>query len=188
MTRSRTSTTRRRTRARLNAYWRHEWLLITQGVARDAQDGLFVTCRAGEDYGRVGRYFNEDAPSFTGWTSLRAALSSFAEALERRVPVGGRVPLAFDGELIWEEATPTVKAEPVSLFGLAARTPEPEPAGPAEPARGTPRGRLERGTRHERRREAMAPAGAPAGPGVRGGPVGGGTAAACGRGGAGDRP
>lgn len=125
----------------LNAYWRHEWLLITQGVARDAQDGLFVTCRAGENYGRIGRYFNEDAPSFTGWTSLRAALSSFAEALERRVPVGGRVPLAFDGALIWEEATPTVKAEPVSLLGLAARTPEPEPAGPAgptEPARGTP--------------------------------------------------
>ncbi|PPS88094.1 SMI1/KNR4 family protein [Streptomyces sp. MH60] len=118
----------------LNAYWRHEWLLITQGVAWDAQDGLFLTCRAGDDYGRVGRYFNEDAASFSEWPSLRAALAEFADALERRLPVSGRVPLAFDETLVWEDATPTVKADPTSLLGLAARTPEPEP----EPVRPQP--------------------------------------------------
>ncbi|MFD5653039.1 SMI1/KNR4 family protein [Streptomyces sp. NPDC127039] len=118
----------------LNAYWRREWLLITHGVVWDAQDGLFLTCRAGDDYGRIGRYFNEDAASFTDWGSLRAALAAFADALERRLPVAGRVPLAFDGALVWEEATPTVKADPVSLLGLAARTPEPEP----EPVRPQP--------------------------------------------------
>ncbi|MEU3729822.1 SMI1/KNR4 family protein [Streptomyces sp. NPDC033538] len=122
--------------AELNAYWRHEWLLITHGVAWDAQDGLFLTCREGDDYGRVGRYFNEDAPSFTGWTSLGAALFAFAEALERRLPVEGRVPLAFDGKLIWEEATRTVKARPTSLLELATRTPEPEPE--PEPVRRQP--------------------------------------------------
>ncbi|MEU9591762.1 SMI1/KNR4 family protein [Streptomyces sp. NPDC048193] len=110
-----------------DAYWRHEWLLITHGVAWDAQDGLFLTCREGEDYGRVGDYFNEDAPSFSDWTSLRAAVSAFADALETRSPVEGRVPLAVDGRLIWEEATRTVKAGPTSLLELAARTPEPEP-------------------------------------------------------------
>ncbi|MGW4273632.1 SMI1/KNR4 family protein [Streptomyces seoulensis] len=118
----------------LDAYWRDEWLLITHGVAWDAQDGLFLTCRAGDDYGRVGHYFNEDAPSFTGWTSLAAVLSAFADALERRLPVDGRVPLAADGALVWEEATPAVKARPTSLLELAARTPEPGP----EPARGRP--------------------------------------------------
>ncbi|MFG3157884.1 SMI1/KNR4 family protein [Streptomyces sp. NPDC048219] len=113
--------------AELNAYWRHEWLLITHGVAWDAQDGLFLTCREGEDYGRVGDYFNEDAPSFSYWPSLRAAVSAFADALETRSPVEGRVPLAVGGRLIWEEATRTVKAGPTSLLELAARTPEPEP-------------------------------------------------------------
>ncbi|GJF22399.1 SMI1/KNR4 family protein [Streptomyces sp. HO565] len=120
--------------AELNAYWRHEWLLITQGVAWDAQDGLFLTCRAGDDYGRVGDYFNEDAPSFSDWTSLRAAVSAFADALEGRLPIGGRVPLAVDGTLIWEEATRTVKARPTSLLQLAAHTPEPAP----EPVRPQP--------------------------------------------------
>ncbi|WP_217166410.1 SMI1/KNR4 family protein [Streptomyces sp. AC512_CC834] len=111
----------------LNTYWRHEWLLITHGVVWDAQDGLFLTCRAGDDYGRIGRYFNEDAASFTDWASLSAALSAFADALERRLPVSGQVPLAFDGTLVWEQATPTVKTDPTSLLGLAARMPEPEP-------------------------------------------------------------
>ncbi|WP_399892080.1 SMI1/KNR4 family protein [Streptomyces sp. BBFR51] len=118
----------------LNAYWRHEWLLITHGVVWDAQDGLFLTCRAGDDYGRIGHYFNEDAASFTDWASLRAVLSAFADALERRLPISGRVPLAFDGTLVWEEATPTVKADPASLLGLGARMPEPEP----EPVRPQP--------------------------------------------------
>ncbi|GGY94521.1 SMI1/KNR4 family protein [Streptomyces poonensis] len=118
----------------LNAYWRHEWLLITHGVAWDAQDGLFLTCRPGDDYGRIGDYFNEDVPSFSEWGSLRAALSAFADALERRLPIGGRIPLAVDGALIWEDTTVTVKAHPTSLLELAARTPEPEP----EPARRQP--------------------------------------------------
>ncbi|MYR43875.1 SMI1/KNR4 family protein [Streptomyces sp. SID5910] len=122
----------------LNAYWRHEWLLITHGVAWDAQDGLFLTCRPGDDYGRVGDYFNEDAPSFSDWASLRAAVSAFADALERRLPVGGRVPLAVDGKLIWEEATRTVKAGPTSLLDLAAQTPEPEPR-PVRPRPEPPR-------------------------------------------------
>ncbi|MGW4346619.1 SMI1/KNR4 family protein [Streptomyces sp. NPDC004690] len=124
----------------LNAYWRHEWLLITHGVAWDAQDGLFLTCRAGDDYGRVGDYFNEDAPSFSEWPSLRAALSAFADALERRLPIGGRIPLAVDGALIWEEPTRTVKARPTSLLELAARTPEPGPPPaprPEPPGNGT---------------------------------------------------
>ncbi|MCC2271270.1 hypothetical protein LKM28_33925 [Streptomyces sp. CT1-17] len=119
----------------LNAFWRHEWLLITLGVTWDAQDGLFLTCRAGDDYGRVGRYFNEDASSFTDWATLRAALAAFADALEGRLPVSGQVPLAFEGRLVWEEATPTVKAEPVSLLDLAAQLPEPAP----EPERVRPR-------------------------------------------------
>lgn len=118
----------------LNAYWRHEWLLITHGIAWDAQDGLFLTCRAGDDHGRVGRYFNEDVPSFSTWTTLGAALSAFADSLEQRLPVDGRVPLAPDGALIWEDATRTVKAAPVSPLALAADAPEPEP----EPARPVP--------------------------------------------------
>ncbi|WP_103515530.1 SMI1/KNR4 family protein [Streptomyces sp. SM10] len=118
----------------LNAFWRHEWLLITHGISWDAQDGLFLTCRAGEDHGRLGRYFDEDAPSFSAWASLRAALSVFADSLEQRLPVGGRVPLAPDGALIWEDATRTVKAAPVSPLALAADTPEPDP----EPARPEP--------------------------------------------------
>ncbi|MEV6795434.1 SMI1/KNR4 family protein [Streptomyces sp. NPDC051320] len=114
----------------LNAYWRHEWLLITHGIAWDAQDGLFVTCRAGDDYGRLGDYFNEYAPSFSDWTSLGEALSAFADALDRRLPSGGPVPLAVDGALIWEEPTRTVKVQPTSLLELAARTPEPDPEPP----------------------------------------------------------
>ncbi len=112
----------------LDAYWRHEWLLLTDGVCGDAQDGLFLTCRAGDEYGRTGRYFNEDSPSFADWGSLREALSAFAESLERRLPIGGKVPLAFDGALIWEETTPTVKKQPASLLEIAGRIPEPAPA------------------------------------------------------------
>lgn len=122
----------------LDAYWRHEWLLVTNGVSGDAQDGLFLTCRAGDDYGRIGDYFNEDAASFTGWSSLRAALSAFAEAVERRLPIDNMVPLAFDGALIWEEPTRTVERQPVSLLGIAGRTPEPKPAPEPERARPEP--------------------------------------------------
>ncbi|MFJ8884280.1 SMI1/KNR4 family protein [Streptomyces sp. NPDC102402] len=121
-------------RHELDAYWRHEWLLITHGICWDAQDGLFLTCRGGDDQGRVGRYFNEDVPSFSAWPSLRAVLSAFADSLERRLPVGGQVPLAVDGALIWEDATRTVKAAPTSPLTLADAEPEPEP----EPARPQP--------------------------------------------------
>lgn len=122
----------------LDAYWRDEWLLLTDGVSGDVQDGLFLTCRAGDDYGRTGRYFNEDCPSFKDWGSLRAALSVFAESLERRLPIGGWVPLAFDGALIWEKATPTVKRQPTSLLEIARRTPERAPAPETEHAQREP--------------------------------------------------
>ncbi|MGP4115116.1 SMI1/KNR4 family protein [Streptomyces sp. 4N509B] len=116
--------------AELAAFWRREWLLVTRGIGWEAQDGLFVTCREGEHYGRVGRFFNEDAPSFTEWASLRQVVAAFADALERRLPVRGQVPVAFEGRLLWDTET-SVVPRPRSPLTLAGETPEPTAPPPA---------------------------------------------------------
>ncbi|MET7700480.1 SMI1/KNR4 family protein [Streptomyces sp. NPDC005485] len=85
----------------LNAYWRDEWLLITLGIGWQSSDGLFLSCRPGHNFGRVGRYFDEDSPSFTEWPSLRHALADYAEALEQGRRFDNRIPLAVDGVLTW---------------------------------------------------------------------------------------
>ncbi|MDT0308738.1 hypothetical protein RM780_17475 [Streptomyces sp. DSM 44917] len=121
----------------LDALWRHEWLLITRGIGDDALDGLFVTCLPGPDHGRVGRYFNEDAPSFTDWPSMRHLLAGLADALERRLPVAGQVPVVFDGRLLWDEHT-ELMARPRSPLALARESREPAAPGPEPPPRRVP--------------------------------------------------
>ncbi|WP_149823059.1 SMI1/KNR4 family protein [Streptomyces tailanensis] len=120
--------------AELGVFWRREWLLITLGIGWQSSDGLFVSCRRGPNFGRVGRYFDEDVPSFTPWSSLRHALADFADALEGGHKFNFRVPLAVDGVLLWEDER-SVIPDPVSPLVLAAATTEPVPAPPdaAEP-------------------------------------------------------
>ncbi|MEU9160705.1 SMI1/KNR4 family protein [Streptomyces sp. NPDC048424] len=118
------------------AYWPHERLLITLGIGRQSSDGLFLVSRPGPHHGHVGRYFDEDGPSFTAWPGLRHVLADFATALESATPFNGRIPLAFEGRLIWDDGA-TVVPDPLSPFGLAAEVteplvpPVPEPVLPA---------------------------------------------------------
>lgn len=116
----------------LAAFWRRDWLLITLGVGWQSSDGLFLSCLPGPHFGRVGRYFDEDAPSFTRWPSLRHLLADFADALEHGRTFKAEVPLAVDGVLLWEREEEPLLAEPVSPLALAAAATEPEPA-PTEP-------------------------------------------------------
>jgi cell wall assembly regulator SMI1 len=110
----------------LATYWHHDWLLITLGIGWQSSDGLFLSCHPGCNWGRLGRYFDEDTPSFTGWVSLRHALADLADALERGRPFDGRTPLAYEGALLWE-AEATAVPDPVSPLALAAESAEPEP-------------------------------------------------------------
>ncbi|HEX5567791.1 MAG TPA: hypothetical protein VFY14_12830 [Streptomyces sp.] len=112
-----------------DAYWRHEWLLITLGAGWDARDGLFLSCREGPRHGALGLHFNEDMPDFTSWPSLRHLLAGLAECLERRRPARGQVPVAFGGRLLWEDVTEP-PCTPRSVLTLAGEAGEPE-----EPAR-----------------------------------------------------
>ncbi|MFC8583938.1 SMI1/KNR4 family protein [Streptomyces sp. NPDC057217] len=114
------------------AYWPHERLLITLGIGWQSSDGLFAVTRPGPHHGRIGRYFDEVSPSFTEWPGLRHVLADFATALENGTPFNGRVPLAFEGRLIWEDEG-TVVLDPPSPLGLAAGTAEPLLPPPAEP-------------------------------------------------------
>ncbi|MFD7605202.1 hypothetical protein ACFWAN_32815 [Streptomyces mirabilis] len=118
----------------LATYWHHDWLLVTLGIGWQSSDGLFLSCHPGRNWGRLGRYFDEDTPSFTGWASLRHALADLADALERGRPFDGRIPLAYEGALLWEAET-TAVPDPVSPLVLAAESaePEPEPPAPSEP-------------------------------------------------------
>ncbi|MET7895875.1 hypothetical protein [Streptomyces mirabilis] len=116
----------------LATYWHHDWLLITLGIGWQSSDGLFLSCHPGRNWGRLGRYFDEDMPSFTGWASLRHALADLADALESGRPFNGRTPLAYEGALLWEDETTTVP-DPVSPLALAAESAEPEPPTPSEP-------------------------------------------------------
>ncbi|MFF5449481.1 SMI1/KNR4 family protein [Streptomyces sp. NPDC012888] len=111
------------------AYWPHHRLLVTLGIGWQSSDGLFLVCRTGPHLGRVGRYFDEDAPSFTPWRSLRHVLADFATALEQGSPFEGRVPLGVEGVLLWDDER-SVVADPVSPLALAAATAEPEPPVP----------------------------------------------------------
>ncbi|MCX5192505.1 SMI1/KNR4 family protein [Streptomyces sp. NBC_00249] len=120
------------------AYWPHERLLITLGIGWQSSDGLFLVSRRGPHHGRVGRYFDEDRPSFTPWPGLRHVLADFATALESGTPFNGRTPLAFEGRLIWDDDRTTVP-DPLSPLGLAAGAAEPRPESPAEPAPPAPR-------------------------------------------------
>ncbi|GEC08635.1 hypothetical protein SSP24_62900 [Streptomyces spinoverrucosus] len=116
----------------LAAFWRPEWLLITLGIGWQSSDGLFLSCRPGPNFGRLGRYFDEDAPSFTQWPSLRHLLADFADALENGRQFNNRISLAVDGVLLWEDEK-TVVPDPVSPLALAEATTEPEPTTPPAP-------------------------------------------------------
>ncbi|CAM5369943.1 hypothetical protein [Streptomyces purpurascens] len=69
--------------------------------------------------------FDEDLLSYAQWPSLRHVLADFADALEQALPFLGRVPLAVDGKLLWEEQR-TVPADPVSPLSHATALAEPE--------------------------------------------------------------
>ncbi|MFI5617818.1 SMI1/KNR4 family protein [Streptomyces sp. NPDC051567] len=120
------------------AYWPHERLLITLGIGWQSSDGLFLVSRPGPHHGHVGRYFDEDSPSFTPWPGLRHVLADFATALENGTPFNGRTPLAFEGQLIWDDDRTTVPA-PLSPLGLAAEAAEPLVPPAAEPVPPLPR-------------------------------------------------
>ncbi|MFC9125749.1 hypothetical protein ACFT4A_02760 [Streptomyces sp. NPDC057099] len=66
--------------------------------------------------------------------SLPHVLADFADALEQGLPFFGRLPLAVDGRLLWEEER-TVPADPVSPLGHAGALAEPEsdPPSPRSP-------------------------------------------------------
>lgn len=119
------------------AYWPHERLLITLGIGWQSSDGLFAVTRPGPHHGRIGRYFDESSPSFTEWPGLRHVLADFATALENGTPFNGRVPLAFEGRLIWEDDR-SVVPDPLSPLALAAGTAEPLLPPPAEPVAPVP--------------------------------------------------
>ncbi|MFE5679836.1 SMI1/KNR4 family protein [Streptomyces erythrochromogenes] len=114
------------------AYWPHERLLISLGIGWQSSDGLFLVSRPGPHHGRVGRYFDEDSPSFTEWPGLCHVLADFATALEDGTPFNGRIPLAFEGRLIWDDGA-TVVPDPLSPLGLAAEATEPLVAPAPEP-------------------------------------------------------
>ncbi|MFE7358096.1 SMI1/KNR4 family protein [Streptomyces sp. NPDC057543] len=120
------------------AYWPHERLLITLGIGWQSSDGLFLVSRPGPHHGRVGRYFDEDSPSFTPWPALRHVLADFATALENGTSFNGRTPLAVEGRLIWDDDRTTI-SDPLSPLGLAAEAVEPLVPPAAEPARPAPR-------------------------------------------------
>ncbi|WP_344320989.1 hypothetical protein [Streptomyces macrosporus] len=109
-----------------DAGWRRAWLPITLGIGRDTRGGLFLSCREGARYGALGRYSDEEPPSFTPWTSLRRFLAALADSLETRRPIDGAVPVAFDGRLLWEDV-PEPLVEPRSALAEAERHAEPEP-------------------------------------------------------------
>lgn len=120
-----------------HAYWPHERLLITLGIGWQSSDGLFLVSRPGPNHGRVGRYFDEDSPSFTPWPGLRHVLADFAAALDNGTPFNGRTPLGFEGRLIWDDDRPTVP-DPLSPLGLAAEATEPLVPPAAEPVPSAP--------------------------------------------------
>lgn len=114
------------------AYWPHERLLVTLGIGWQSSDGLFLVTRPGPHHGRVGRYFDETGSTFAPWSGLRHVLSDFASALENGLPFDGQIPLAHEGQLIWDGGG-TMVADPTSALDVAAGAPEPQvPA--AEPA------------------------------------------------------
>ncbi|MFC9509392.1 hypothetical protein [Streptomyces sp. NPDC057002] len=74
-------------------------------------------------------------PGIAGRSSLPRVLADFADALEGGLPFLGRIPLAVDGKLLWEEER-TVPADPVSPLSHAGALAEPEPeSGPPFPRR-----------------------------------------------------
>ncbi|MFB8205791.1 SMI1/KNR4 family protein [Kitasatospora purpeofusca] len=115
------------------AYWPHERVLITLGIGWQSSDGLFLVTRPGPHHGRVGRYFDETGSTFTPWTGLRHVLSDLATALEDGLPFDGRMPLAHEGRLIWDDNR-TVTADPTSALTIAAASPEPQVPPADEPA------------------------------------------------------
>ncbi|WP_328972333.1 SMI1/KNR4 family protein [Streptomyces sp. NBC_00239] len=122
------------------AYWPQERLLITLGIGWQSSDGLFLVTRPGRHHGRIGRYFDEDSPSFTPWQGLGDLLADFASALEAGTRFDGRIPLAVDGVLIWDDEQAVIP-DPVSVLALAAASEEPRPEPVVEePAAAAPDG------------------------------------------------
>ncbi|GGV30097.1 hypothetical protein GCM10010495_53090 [Kitasatospora herbaricolor] len=78
----------------------HERLLITLGIGWQSSDGLFLVTRPGPHQGRVGRYFDEDIPSFTPWPADRAGRAARVRARGSAVAADRRRALArLDGAL-----------------------------------------------------------------------------------------
>ncbi|MGR4847481.1 SMI1/KNR4 family protein [Streptomyces sp. LARHCF252] len=106
-----------------------------------AERTLGVAFHPGPRHGQVGRSFDEDMLSYAHWPSLRHVLADFADALERARPFFGRIPLAVEGKLLWEEER-TVPADPVSPLTHATTLTEPEsePPAPRRPVFAYPEG------------------------------------------------
>ncbi|MCA1218036.1 SMI1/KNR4 family protein [Streptomyces sp. 8L] len=83
------------------ACWPAGRLLITLGIGWQSSDGLFLTARQGPNYGRLGYWFDEDAPYFTEWSRLREFLADFATALETGTPFDKQMPRVVEGRLEW---------------------------------------------------------------------------------------
>ncbi|QIQ01494.1 SMI1/KNR4 family protein [Streptomyces liangshanensis] len=120
-----------------HAYWPHERLLITLGIGWHSSDGMFLVSRPGPHLGRVGRYFDEDLPSFTPWKELGSVLADFATALENGTLFNGRIPLAVEDRVIWDDDR-TIIPDPLSPLALAAEADEPRVPVAAEPERLVP--------------------------------------------------
>ncbi|MFE7114039.1 SMI1/KNR4 family protein [Streptomyces sp. NPDC057654] len=107
-------------------YWHHDYLFITD----DDVNGMVMDCRPGDSFGAIGWFSEYDGVRFGLAPSLGAYLEEVATCLESGRALAGYVPIAFNGELLWEhdnrhreESHP----DPRSLLGLRA-------AAIAEPA------------------------------------------------------
>ncbi|MFF2520763.1 SMI1/KNR4 family protein [Streptomyces liangshanensis] len=114
------------------AYWPRERLLITLGICWQSSDGMFLATRPGPHRGRVGRYFDEDVPSFTAWKDPGNVLADFATALENGTQFNGQIPLAVEGRVIWDDDR-TIIPDPLSPLALAAEAGEPRVRAAVEP-------------------------------------------------------
>ncbi|MGW2257384.1 DUF6461 domain-containing protein [Streptomyces sp. NPDC001780] len=109
-------------------YWHPEFLMFTRRVTAD---GLVLDCRRGPRFGAVGLFFNSGGTTFRHWASLAVLLHELADSLESGSPLAcGKadeyVPIAWDGELIWEPL-PVPRPALRSLLELGASATAPAP-------------------------------------------------------------
>ncbi|MEV0265135.1 SMI1/KNR4 family protein [Streptomyces sp. NPDC050617] len=107
-------------------YWHHDYLFITD----DDVNGMVMDCRPGETFGGIGWFGECDGVSFGRAPSLGAYLEEVAACLESGRALDGRVPIAFNGELLWEHDNRDREEphpDPRSLLAIrAAAVAEPE--------------------------------------------------------------